>query len=434
MTKSVNALTVTAMSDPAVDHLRAAIHWLRQKASRLDSAVAAELALSLAAPAAEFGKLLNERRKKAKLNINQLARRAGIAVNTVKNLEAGRTKPSQESLSLLMGVPELQLGVAEHVKPPQPSREVRANCYLMPRYDPAGLAQDLRAIVNGPGGTLEQTHLYLDSQSATDYLAVCEAYGGLRSKLLATLDEIAERIAEDSAILEIVALGSGDGRAEVCLTQALAHRGRASRLYLLDISHVLLTQANTHASAALRPLGIEVDVVHGNFHELQRYTLLHGGNGNPPRLYTLLGATIANLSDELRFFRDLASCAASGDLVVLDYQLAHDPPEKDPTLLAGTVPKIQYEWHAGPLMRNNPSVRDVKIELQLGPGRIPGSYVVICAGTAMMADGTTRLFRIGGSSRYQSATLIAALAGAGWETIFAKAYDQRTAILLLRRV
>ena len=161
--------------------------------------------------------------------------------------------------------------------------------------------------------------------------------------------------------------------------------------------------------------------------------MLHGGSGKPPRLYTLLGATIANLSDELRFFRDLASCAASGDLAVLDYQLAHDPPEKDPTLLAGTVPKISYDWHAGPLLRNNPNVRDVRIDLQLGPGRIPGSYVVICAGTATLADGSTRLYRIGGSSRYQSATLTAALAGAGWETIFAKAYDQRTAVLLLRR-
>lgn len=427
-------MTVTAMTDPASEYLRAAIHWLRKKSNQVDRAVAAEVALQLAEPAAQFGQLLRERRLQAGLTVSQLAQKAGLVVNTVKNWEAGRTTVAHESLALLLAVPELKLGLAELPAAPNDSADLQANCYLMPRYDPAGQAQDLRSIVNGPGGTIEQTYLYFDSQSAADYLAVCEAYGGLRAKLLATLDEIAERIGQDSPPLDIVALGSGDGRAEVSLAQALAHRGRAGRVYLLDISHVLLTKANTLASGALVPLGIEVRAVHGNFHELQRYPLFHGGNGKPPRLYTLLGATIANLLDELRFFRDLASCAASGDLALLDYQLAHDPPEKDPTLLAGTVPKIQYDWHAGLLLRNNPNVRDVKIELQLGPGRIPGSYVVMCAGTAILADGSTRLFRIGGSSRYQSATLTAALAGAGWETIFAKTYDQRTAVLLLRRV
>lgn len=433
LTDGVNALTVRGMTDPILEHLRAAIVLLRKKPNLVASAVAAELSLELAGPDADFGKLLKERRLKAGFKVGELAKRARICVNTVKNLESGSTNPARDSMALLLSVPELKLSVAEHVEAPESSQELQPNCYLTLRYDPAGLAQDLRAIVNGPGGTIEQTHLYLDSQSAADYLAVCQAYGGLRGRLMATLDDVAERVAKEFPQLDIIAVGSGDGQAEVGLAQALAHHGRVGTLYLLDISHVLLAKAYAHAAAALHPLGVEVKAVSGNFHELQRYSMLHGGRGKPPRLYTLLGATIANLADELRFFRDLASCAASGDLAVLDYQLAHDPPEKDPTLLAGTVPKIIYDWHAGPLVRNNPNVRDVKIDLQLGPGRIPGSYVVICAGTATLADGTTRLYRIGGSSRYQSATLTAALAGAGWETVFAKAYDQRTAVLLLRR-
>jgi len=231
----------------------------------------------------------------------------------------------------------------------------------------------------------------------------------------------------------VVAIGSGDGRAEVGLSRELATRGAIGKLHLLDFSHVLLARARQHAADVLRPLGVPVKAVHGNFHDLLRYSMLHGGPGKPRQLYTLLGATLANLADELRFFRDLASCAAPGDLALLDYQIAFDPPDADPAFRSGAVPKIMVDWQAGPLRRNNPEIRDVSVALKLAPGRLQGSYLAVFVATTTMSDGTTRNYRLLQGSRYRPEVLADALKDTGWETVISKAYDERTAVMLLRR-
>lgn len=413
----------------ALDHLRAALQHARQMGNTL-GAVACEFAIAVIDNETEFGALLRRRREAAGWTITELASRTRLAENTLRNYEAGRTIPAPSSLGQLLGVPQLQL-IADHAGPVTPI-ELQPNCYLPQRYDPSGMAQDLRAAVNGPGGTLEQSHLYLDNQSATDYLAVCEAYSSTRGALFAELKTMAERIAAYGFKGDVVAIGSGDGRAEVCLTRELAQCAAVQRLFLLDISHTLLTRAQDHAALVLRPR-VEVRAVHGNFHELQRYSMIHGGAGKPLRLYTLLGATIANLADELRFFRDLHSCSAQGDLALIDYQIAHVPATEDPALTAGSLPKILTDWHAGPLRRNNPNVRDVSIKIELAPGHLPGSHAVVFVATATMADQSSRIYRVGSSSRYATETLSAALAGTGWQTLHTARYEQRTAIMLLRR-
>jgi hypothetical protein len=147
----------------------------------------------------------------------------------------------------------------------------------------------------------------------------------------------------------------------------------------------------------------------------------------------VLGATIANLADELRFFRDLHSCSSPGDQALIDFQVAHVPPNEDPALRAGSLPKILTDWHAGPLVRNNPNVREVSIKIELAPGHLPGSHSVIFVATATMADRSTRVYRVGSSSRYAIETLAAALAGTGWQPIYTERYEQRTAVMLLQR-
>lgn len=418
------------MADPVTEHLLAALRLLKLSPERAACAAATELALALSDPALHFGQLLGTRRTAAGLSVAELSERTGLSINTLRNHEADRTVPARESLARLLAVPELQLGVIEHAPPDLARAGLRPNAHLTQRYDPTGMAQDLRAVVNGPGGTLEQTYLYLDNQSAADYLAVCEAYGSTRGKLFAELHAVAELVTQP---VDVVAIGSGDGRAEVCLTRALAQRHLAQRLYLLDISHSLLTRAHEHAALVLQPEGVRVEAVHGNFHELQRYSMLHAGPGKPRRLYTLLGATIANLADELRFFRDLRSCSAPGDMALVDFQVAHDPPEHDPTLRAGAIPKIFFDWHAGPLRRNNPDVRSVTMQPELHPGRLAGSYIIFSIATTMMADGSTRTYRVMSSARYRADDLAQALSATGWRSIHVAPYDARTASMLLQR-
>lgn len=425
----LSSYTEVMLSTPA-DLLRAAIRMLRQQPDQTAGAVATERALAIVENG-DFKQLLRSRRARLGWSIQDVADRTGLTTNTLRNLESGRTAPAPDSMERLLDVQELELGVADHAPPLTPT-DLQPNVYFPHRYDPSSMTQDLRAAVNGPGGTLEQSHLYLDNQSAADYLGVCEAYGSTRGALFDELRSTAARVAGHGFKGDVVAIGSGDGRAEVCLTRELVQHGAVHRLFLLDISHTLLARAYEHATLVLRP-GVDVKAVHGNFHDLQRYAMIHGGPGKPPRLYTLLGATIANLSDELRFFRDLHSCSLPGDLALIDYQVAHVPPEDDPALKVGSLPKILTDWHAGPLRRNNPNVRDVSIRIDLAPGRLPGSHAVIFVATATMADRSTRVYRVGSSSRYATETLAAALAGTGWQPIYTGRYEQRTAVMLLQR-
>lgn len=46
------------------------------------------------------------------MSLRGLARRAGLAPNTVRNIERGRTAPSPSTLARLRGVTALQLGAA----------------------------------------------------------------------------------------------------------------------------------------------------------------------------------------------------------------------------------------------------------------------------------------------------------------------------------
>jgi transcriptional regulator with XRE-family HTH domain len=64
------------------------------------------------ADAAPFGVDLRRRRQGASLSLRALAHRAGLAPNTVRNIESGRTAPSPSTLARLRGVPALQLGAA----------------------------------------------------------------------------------------------------------------------------------------------------------------------------------------------------------------------------------------------------------------------------------------------------------------------------------
>lgn len=426
------------MNEPALDqrlialnHLRAALVYMQQLQNCPLAVAAIELAIAAADPEMDFGAIVRQRRKEAGWTIPELAARVELTENTVRNIEAGRTTPAADSLAKLLRLPQLQLA-ATHALPLTPV-DHRPNAHMPPRYDPAGMAQDLRAVVNGPGGTLEQSYLYLDNQSAADYLAVCDAYGAFRNHLFADLQRLADRIAAEVKLVDVVAIGSGDGRAEVCLTQALARQGRVAKLYLLDISHSLLAAANEHATRVLRPERVHVEAVHGNFHELQRYRVLHAGPGKPRRLYTLLGATLANLADELRFFRDLHTCSAPGDFALIDFQLAHEPPERDPTMQAGAIPKIFFDWHAGPLRRNNPEVRKIDMHPELHPGRMAGSYACVSVATATMADNSVRTYRVMSSARYHLQLLADAISGTGWSAVHSGPYDERCALMLLQR-
>lgn len=424
------------------EHLQAALSGLREDPKQAAAAAATELALQLVDGPADLAQMLRERREAAGLSQLRLASLAGLSVGTCKNLERGRTTASPDTLARLLGVSELglvnPLSVAGQTDDPRQG----PNSYLTAKYDPARWANELRSLVNGPGATLEQSFLYLDNQSAADYLAVCEAYSSLRASLFVELQQLAPRAAKHlTKGAHLVAIGPGDGRAEVCLAKSLASHIKLHKLSLLDISNTLLAKAREHADAVLREHQVEVQAVHGSFHDLAHYTMLHAVSApGQVRIFTLLGATMANLADELRFFRLLRSLAQPGDLVVLDFQTVAadaDQPDQvracDPVLRSGgALPPTIAAWFAGPIKRHSERpIKDLRFTSELAPGRVPGSYDVDCVALAD-ASGLLRRFVVAKSTRYDAAQLADALQSVGWSQIFGQPYGTQTAVMMLR--
>lgn len=397
-----------------------------------------------------LAQLVRKRRKAALLNRVELAKLAGISPSTVKGIEAMRNNPGRATLCRLLAVPELGLEVSALTPDVQTDPAWQPNSCMLPRYDPVRLAEEMLELVNGPGGTFEQTYLYLDPQSAADFLKLSSSDGyAANFRDSCPLEEVAARAAKLLGArrdIDVNALGPGDGRQEVRLVRHLLDALPRSemRLFLLDISHFLLSIARQHAVTSLPNQRVSAFALHGNFHDLARYPVLHGSSGGT-RLYTMLGYTITNLDNEVRFFRELAACAAAGDLLALDFSAAHGPPDqparlalRDPVLLNGPAAS-HADWLSGPILRHCRGASSVKLTAELNVHcPVPGSYELGIFASVAMADKTERRFLMCRIRRYDAERLTECLRGLGWELVFSKSYGpagvKAAAVMLLRRM
>lgn len=172
-------------------------------------------------------------------------------------------------------------------------------------------------MLNGQGGSVEQTYAYLDPKSALNWYTLSNqsSYATIYREnmpLSGMAAQIQEWIAH--APLDFIALGPGDGKQEVRLLQHLLEDPESRQaktrtdisLYLLDISQPLLSEAYRYASETLGGRsGVTVWAVQGNFHHLPRYTQLHYApqRANRRRLIAMFGNTLGNLDNEPSFFR-----------------------------------------------------------------------------------------------------------------------------------
>lgn len=393
----------------------------------------------------DFGAVLRAARNAAGLSQRRIAELAGVSERTMKYLEASKVEPRPDTLARLYAIPGLRLG--EHLATPEgtPPPTWRPNSWFAPRYEPARLMRDLVDLVNGPGGVLEQTALYLDGRSAMDYLELCQSAPLYQAFRRATPNDrvaalCARQLAGAKAVV-VNALGSGDGTAETGFVRELAAALPARlRLQLLDISHTLLCVAHRTAAEALAASGVEVLSLHANFHDLPRYQILHGEPGGDPRVYLMLGATIANLENEVRFFGDLANVAAPGDLLLVDCQTVRAPANQpddirraEPTLTHGPAP-THLEWLTGPIRRHCRDAKEVHLTMDLTTlCPVPGSYELDCTATVKLAGGATKRFLVWRGKRYSPEGLSACLSSLGWREIEVLRFDEYAAMLVMRR-
>lgn len=270
------------------------------------------------------------------------------------------------------------------------------NCWLLLDFDTIQETETLEAQLAGPGGSVENTGLYLDPISARNWLRVATQYaadfiqGGLHYAEAAAM--ISHYYQEYHRIdsLDIIALGSGEGKREVDLTQYLLKSFKSLRLLLLDVSHPLLRLA---LKCAVTTLGSEPNIdifgILGNFHQLQRHMRFFSPSSpKKKRLVTMVGHTWGNLSNEIFFVRNSLAGLEPGDLFLVDFVLtaapANQPEEirkKEPRLASTEVNALHraYEqFFTSTLKRYCDGFQSAQFSFALDDSSIsiPGSYAL----------------------------------------------------------
>lgn len=409
----------------------------------------------------EFSQAVRQARKRADLTQVQLAERSGLSEGTIKGIEKASHNPTRETLRCLLNVTELGLDASHLPGQRRSLADFRSlpNCWIAPGYDPIKMFGDLLDLVNSPGGAIEQTFAYLDHRSASHWyhLSNLGEYAAIfRANM--PLDAMARRILEHTgrAGLDVLALGAGDGKQEVRLTQHLLDRigqgGRdhkpGMRLYLLDVSQPLLGEAYKHAAETLgKRAGLYICAVLGNFHNLPQYEqfLQLPEREHRRRIVVMVGNTVGNLDDERKFFRHSLIGFTPGDLLLIHVQLVHAPAEhpnevrrRDPALVHG-LPAGHADWLRGPFDRYCDGVTDVKFEFELDNHcPVPGSYSLDTLATVTVGGRRNRRFSVFRFKRYEAKRLAEFLVPFGWELVEEMPFGTDTAspthsLLLFRK-
>jgi transcriptional regulator with XRE-family HTH domain len=379
----------------------------------------------------KFGDRLLQRRTAAALTQEWLADRVGVTATTIRQLEHHNRKARRSLMLKLLAVPELNLRVSDIELSAEMSAGYRLSptSWLGPTYDPMSMVTELAETLNGQSGQLEQTLVYIDPQSAKDWMTTCSSpeYGPEYRDSM-PLPTMARRIADlvGEQALTVNALGCGDGKTEALLTKYLQQTLRMPKqteIFLLDVSHSLLNAANRHCCETLPD--IRTYTIHGSFLDLPKMPMLVNPLRGRSRLFAMLGGTLLNLTDELRYFRDTLSCCAPGELFLCDVLIARAP-EQRPTEDPQARPDRQRQastvsrgWLSGPIRRYCQGVEDVELRWELAPsGGIPGSYGFDAIARVKMRDGRPdRRFLMWRVRRYDPKLLSESLAELGWKTI-----------------
>ena len=382
-----------------------------------------------------FGDLLRQHRAEAGLTQQQLADYAGLSVSLIRKLEQGDTLPTRNSLLGLCSVAELKLVPPEVTTLPatrEYAHSAAPNWYMSPGFDSLTMMAELNQQLNGSGGSIEQTYIYLDPKSALDWIGLASSPSYVASNRESLpYGDVIKKLREliGNAGLDLIALGPGDGKSEVRLVQHIYSECERPnlRFYLLDASQPLLSRAFKHAVDTFNDeTGIFVCGIQGNFHHLPRYTQLHytPARSHRKRIYVMLGNTIGNIEHEPQFFQSAFSGAAPGDLLLFDvdyaFETSGDPDEiqkKDPAL-QGPVPDGHQRWLGGPIKRYCQDAQSVEFHFRLDTNRpLAGSYGLQFIATVKLPGKRTKEFCMAQVRRYEPGGLIRCLRGFGWDNV-----------------
>jgi len=406
-----------------------------------------------------WGLDLEQRRKAAGLSRMMLAQRAGISESTLRNVEKGRRPPTRTTLMHLQSVPELRIDptpIGGHVAGRHKlGQEFAPNCWLAPEFDALKQHREMTMLLNGRGGHVEQTYLYMDHPSAAAWCAIAEQEIYTTTRNLMPLGRVAERIADSagSVGLDVIGLGCGDGKDEVRLSECLLEQNRKSnlRLYLLDISQPLCSAAYRNAAEILGTRSnVSVYALQGNFHNLQRYTpLLHvPERSHRRRVICMFGNTFANLQNEIMFVRNSLLGFAPGDFLLLNVPATMAPADQPDEIrrmdrrLAGRIAADektpQDRIFLDLIRRYVPDIKSIELTpvLDFEACPVPGSYAADIRASVKMLTGESKQFSILYAKRYDPDQLDCKMCKEGWAPVahwrYAEEHHPRLLLLYQR--
>ena len=393
---------------------------------------------------------LRKSRKEQGLSARSLSLKAGLSPNVVQTIEEGGRYPgvhTVEQLATALGVAKAWLAYGEG---PQTREEL--TYWLAPDCDPLSMIEQLRTLVNGPGGHIEQSFKYLDAMDAANWRALIgqSRYAALVEGM--PLAEVAEAVRHHIGRggLDLVGLGVGTGRHELRLVSHLLDRGYTDiRLYLLDISQALLNIACRQARETLSAYSdIRLCAINGDFFHLPNYEHLFQTSHRRRRLWSMFGYTFGNLDNEVSFIRNSLTGSAPGDLLLIDVPLAQvsadredEIRKRDPALAVKRVPEFQRQiqkqelFNVGPIRRYASDVADIEFGMQLDKSScvVPGSYAIQLRASVAMLGGGSKSFSVGYVKRYEPRQLEAKMQQEGWEPMQSWSYGDGYAMVGLFR-
>ncbi len=388
----------------------------------------------------QFAKLVKQRRESLYLTQLELSKRVGVCERTIKNIERREVSPSRDTVVRLLEVEELGLTwpdvLGEQTKPgtaADSASENGYNCYIPRGYDSVRMVQQLVRMLNGPGGHVEQTYSYLEHRSAIAFVALSHdpSYTA-RFRAVFPFPEIVQRVRSEAGNtpLKVIALGPGDGHLEVRFVNHLL--GELDQpdieLVLFDISQPLLNTAYQHALDTFGEQSpVHTLMMQGNFHDLAQYPQVSyaPAKSRRRRIYTMLGNTLANLDNELRFFQHCMSHCQPGDLLFVDVRRRQSPLDSDreairrsDPILRGPFPKGYADFLSTPLRMHCPDLISCDFEFVIETQcLIPGSYALDVVATVRTKHQSERRFSMFRVRSYDDTELIKCLARFGWECL-----------------
>jgi hypothetical protein len=236
------------------------------------------------------------------------------------------------------------------------------------------------------------------------WLQLCqsESYGYFkRAKTLLkdNMTSLAEKVcgAAGTAAVDLISLGSGDGRKDDIILQGLAKRLAGNEqlyYYPIDISDILLVEAVRYVSR--HGLGREhyaCKAVLGDFTNLPMIRELIDYRPNP-NLFSALGNVIGSF-EESEIFASIAGAMRKGDLVLIEANIG-EPGNSKPMLEDDAA--SQWDFSTLAALDISPDLFELKPEEKTRQSVVPGTRTLISY--AVLRESPATKYRLSGMHHY----------------------------------